>query len=191
MKDIALVLQTHGRGEGRAAAEELLPLVYEKLRQLAAQRLARDAAGHAYQPSSLVHEVWLRLVKNRKQDWRDQSYFFAAAAEAMRRILIEDARQRARLKNGAGQPLLNIEELEVAQPSPEEKLLLVDEALEELQQELPEIGRVVMLKFFSGLTNQEIAQALDISQSTVDRHWFRARRWLYRKLQLSCDPLMG
>lgn len=166
-----------------SASEDLLKQVYGELRYLAAQRIAHEAAGHTLQPTALVHEAWLRLIKDKEHDWQDRSYFFAAAAEAMRRILVENARKRARLKHGGGQPLLNIDEFEVAEPSPEEKLLLVDEALAELEKQHAERARVVMLKYFSGLTNKQVAEALGVSESSVDRLWFGARRWLYKRLR--------
>ena len=184
MNDVTLILQAVGRGEKRAY-EELLPLVYEELRRLAAARMAREAAGQTLQPTALVHEAWLRLVNDKERHWRSRSYFFAAAAEAMRRILIENARRKSRLKYGGGQERLNIEELQLANATPDEKLLLVNDALEQMELEHPEQARVVVLKYFSGLTNREVAETLGISESTVERQWFSAKRWLFKKIHAS------
>ncbi len=181
MNDITVILQEIRRDEKRTA-DDLLPLVYEELRRLAAARLAREAAGQTLQPTALVHEAWLRLLKGKEQDWRDRSYFFAAAAEAMRRIMVESARRKMRLKHGGGQQRLNVEDVNPAAPTPDEKLLQLDEALAEMERAEPELARVVMLKYFSGLTNQEVAEALGVSVSTVDRQWFSARRWLFTKM---------
>lgn len=182
MSDVTVILQAVSRGE-KQASEELLPLVYEELRRLAAARMAREAAGQTLQPTALVHEAWLRLVNEKDCEWRDRSYFFAAAAEAMRRILIENARRKARRKHGAGQQPLNIEALELSAETPDEKLLLVNEALEEMEKAHPECARVVLLKYFSGLTNEEVAETMGVSRSTVDRLWFTARRILFQKIR--------
>ena len=181
MSQITLVLQAIGRGESRAA-EQLLPLVYEELRKLAAARMTREASGHTLQPTALVHEAWLRLVGAGDRNWQNQAYFFAAAAEAMRRILIENARRKARLKHGGGQERVDVDELNLAAASPDDKILLVDEALKEMEKENPERARVVLLKFFSGLGNKEVAQLMDISERTVGRHWVCAKDWLFRKI---------
>ena len=181
MNDVTLILDAISRGEGQA--EELLPLVYNDLRRLAAARMAREPEGQTLQPTALVHEAWLRLVGNDDRSWKNRAYFFAAAAEAMRRILIECARRKARLKCGGGQHRLNIDELELAEVGPDEKILLVDEALQQLDSEHPERARVVVLKFFGGLTNKEVADTLGVSERTVDRHWVCAKTWLYRRIQ--------
>lgn len=182
MKDVTLILQAVGRGE-QQASEELLPLVYEELRRLAAARMARENAGQTLQPTALVHEAWLRLVSDQDRDWRNRSYFFAAAAEAMRRILIENARRKARLKYGGGQERLNVEDLNLVDSTPDEKLLLVNDALEQMERDYPEQARVVVLKYFSGLTNREVALTLGISESTVERQWFSAKHWLFKRIQ--------
>jgi RNA polymerase sigma factor (TIGR02999 family) len=174
-------LEAVRRGE-EESSEKLLPVVYEELRRLAAARMAREADGQTLQPTALVHEAWLRLVKDKDRDWRNRSYFFAAAAEAMRRILVESARRKARLKYGGGQRRLNIDELELADATPDEKLLLVNDALEEMKKQNPEAARVVLLKYFSRLTNKEVAETIGVSESTVDRQWLSARRWLFQKL---------
>ena len=184
VSDVTLILRAIGRGE-KQASEELLPLVYEELRRLAAARMARESAGQTLQPTALVHEAWMRLVKDEDRDWRDRSYFFAAAAEAMRRILVEKARRKSRLRHGGGQQRVNIEGMELAEPTPDEKLLMVDEALAVMEKEHPEWARIVTLKYFSGLTNREVAETLGIGESTVDRHWFSARRWLFNRIRAS------
>jgi RNA polymerase sigma factor (TIGR02999 family) len=182
MGDVTLILQAIEKGEEKAS-EELLPLVYDELRRLAAARMARESAGHTLQPTALVHEAWLRLVSDGDRTWRNRAYFFNAAAEAMRRILIEHARRKSRLKHGGGQKRLNIEELELAGAMPDEKILLVNDALERLEAEHPERARIVVLKYFGGMTNKEVAETLGIGERTVDRHWVCAKTWLVRKLR--------
>jgi RNA polymerase sigma factor (TIGR02999 family) len=182
MSDITLVLDAISRGESQAA-EKLLPLVYNELRNLAAARMLHESAGHTLQPTALVHEAWLRLVGDGGQNWKGRAYFFAAAAEAMRRILVEHARRKARLKHGGGQERLNIEEVDLAGPAPDDKILLVDEALEQLERSNPERARVVVMKFFGGMTNKEVADTLGIGERSVDRHWVCAKAWLFQQLQ--------
>jgi RNA polymerase sigma factor (TIGR02999 family) len=182
MNDITLLLHAISQGDG-GAAEELLPLVYDELRRLAAARMAMESEAQTLQPTALVHEAWLRLVSDGDRTWKNRAYFFAAAAEAMRRILIERARRKSRLKYGGGQQRLNIEELELAETTPDEKILLVNDALQQLEAEQPERARIVVLKFFGGLTNKEVAEALGIGERTVDRHWMFARAWLYRTIR--------
>jgi RNA polymerase sigma factor (TIGR02999 family) len=182
VNEIILVLQAIDRG-GRQASADLLPLVYEELRQLAAARMASEATGHTLQATALVHEAWLRVAGDDDQVWLNRAHFFGAASEAMRRILIENARKKARLKRGANPQRVDLDELELAEATPDEKLLLIHEALVELEAENPERSRVVVSKFFGGLTNQETAEALGISERSVNRHWMCAKTWLYLKLQ--------
>ena len=174
MSEITLLLQAVERGQSRAS-EELLPLVYNELRQLAAARMAQEAAGQTLQATALGHEAWLRLVGDGDRTWQNRAHFFGAAAEAMRRILIERARRKSSLKHGRGGERLNIEELELAETTPDEKVLLVNDALEQLEAAQPERARVVVLKYFGGLTNKEVAEALDISERSVDRHWIAVK----------------
>jgi len=178
MSEITLVLEAMGRGDAHAS-EELLTLVYDELRQLAAARMAREAAGHTLQPTALVHEAWLRLAGNQAQSWENRAHFFGAAVEAMRRILIERARRKSRLKRGSGQVPLDIAEFDIAEALPDDKILLVDEALEKLKAEDPEKARIVSLKFFGGLTNEEAASILGLNERTVRRQWNYARAWLF------------
>lgn len=182
MSDLTVILQTFGRGEKQASAD-LLPLVYEELRRLAAARMARESSGHTLQPTALVHEVWIRLTGGREPSWQNRAHFFAAAAQAMRRILVDHARRKAGLKHGGGQQRINIEDLDLAAASPDEKILLLDEALGKLERVNSERARVVTLKFFVGMSNLEVAETLHISRSTVDRHWECARAWLFQKIQ--------
>lgn len=177
--EITQVLNAVGRSE-KGAAEKLLPLVYAELRRLAAARMAQEMAGQTLQPTALVHEAWLRLVKDGDRTWQNRAHFFGAAAEAMRRILIERARYKSRLKRGGGHARLNIEHLQLAQTTPDDKVLLVDEALAQLKEEDPELERIVVLKFFGGLSNAEIAEALGLANRTLDRQWAYARAWLFR-----------
>ena len=182
MTEITQVLQAIGQGDGRAS-EELLPLVYDELRRLAAARMAQEAAGQTLQPTALVHEAWLRLVGDGDRTWQDRAHFFGAAAEAMRRILIENARRKSRLKRGGNRQRLNIDDLELAATTPDDKVLLIDEALEKLHVEDPEKARVVVLKFFGGLTNQEVAEGMGVNERTVERHWAYAKAWLFQTIR--------
>jgi RNA polymerase sigma factor (TIGR02999 family) len=182
MTEITQVLQAMGRGES-GASEKLLPLVYDELRRHAAVRMAREAAGQTLQPTALVHETWLRIAGNGDRTWQNRAHFFGAAAEAMRRILIENARRKFRLKRGGNQVRLDIDQLELAATTPDEKVLLIDEALERLQAEDPEKARVVVLKFFGGYTNQEVAENLGVTERTVERHWAYAKAWLFQMIR--------
>jgi RNA polymerase sigma factor (TIGR02999 family) len=186
MSDITLILDAIHRGESQAS-EQLLPLVYNELRNLAAARMLQESAGHTLQPTALVHEAWLRLAGDGRQNWKSRAYFFAAAAEAMRRILVEHARRKARLKHGGRQERLNIEDLDLAGAGPDEKVLLVDEALAHLERSNPERARVVVLKFFGGMTNREVADTMAIGERSVDRHWLCAKAWLFQELRDSAQ----
>jgi RNA polymerase sigma factor (TIGR02999 family) len=179
---ITQVLQAVVRREG-GAAEELLPLVYGELRRLAAARMAHEAAGQTLQPTALVHEAWLRLVADPNRTWENRAHFFGAAAEAMRRILIENARRKSRLKHGGGQARLNIEDLELEGTPTDDKVLLINEALENLETQDPELARLVVLKFFGGLTNEEVAESLQLSARTAERQWAYAKAWLFRYIR--------
>ena len=176
--DITQVLHAIGRNE-EGASEKLLPLVYAELRRLAAARMAHELSGQTLQPTALVHEAWLRLVGDGDKTWQNRAHFFGAAAEAMRRILIERARHKSRLKHGGGQARLNIDDLELADTTPDDKILLIDEALARLKVEDPQLERIVVLKFFGGLSNEEIAESLGLSNRTLDREWAYAKVWLF------------
>jgi RNA polymerase sigma factor (TIGR02999 family) len=182
MSEITLVLQAI-RGGDRKASEELLPLVYNQLRHLATVRMAREAAGQTLQATALVHEAWLRLVGTSDRGWQNRAHFFGAAAEAMRRILVENARHKSRIKRGGGQIRLDIADLDLATTTPDEKVLLINEVLEQLRTNDPEKERIVVMKFFGGLTNQEVAENLGVTERTVERHWAYAKALLYKSIQ--------
>src|SRR5262249_17142429 len=166
------------------AASELLPLVYDELRQLAAQKLAYEAAGPTFQPTALVHEAYLRLVgEGEDLTWDNRGHFFAAAAEAMRRILVESARRKASLKDGGNRFPVEMEESLLAVPEPREDLLALDEALDELAATDAQAAKLVQMRFFAGLPLPEIAPLLDISPRTADRLWAFARAWLHQKIE--------
>jgi RNA polymerase sigma factor (TIGR02999 family) len=170
----------NGKAEGeRETPEELLSLLYDDLRRLAAARMAQEPGGQTLQATALVHEAWLALTRSKDQTWKDRAHFFGAAAEAMRRVLVDNARRKSRQKRGGGQERLNIEEVEVAGSTPEEKLLLIDEALERFEKEDPEKAHLVLLKFFGGLTNQEVATRFGVTERTVERNWAFARARLF------------
>ncbi len=178
MSEITLVLQAVERGE--RASEDLLPLVYDELRRIAASRMALENAGHTLQPTALVHEAWLELVGEGDRTWKNRAHFFGAAADAMRRILVHHARHKSRLKRGGGQVRVTLENLELPGPTPDEDVLRINDALEKLEQEDPEQARIVVLKFFGGLTNEEAAEHLGVSERTVYRQWVCAKARLGR-----------
>lgn len=176
-----LLIRQIDRGD-RQAASELLPLVYDELRRLARSRLAREKPGQTLQPTALVHEAYLRLVEGADPGWDGKRHFFAAAAEAMRRILIERARRRAAGKHGGSAERVTLEDVaEEAQVAPE-TLLGIDEALGRLEKLDPQMSQVVKLRYFAGLSVEETAEALELSPRSVNRQWAGARAWLLREL---------
>jgi RNA polymerase sigma factor (TIGR02999 family) len=182
LNDVTGILQAIEQGEAHAA-EQLLPLVYEELRELAARKLAREKPGQTLQPTALVHEAYLRLVSPAGgQNWDSRGHFFAAAAEAMRRILVENARRKRRLKRSGKCERLDLADLDIAVEAPCDDLVALDEALDKLAEKHPEKAELVKLRYFAGLTVSEAARVLRISTSTADRHWTYARAWLYRFL---------
>ena len=182
MPEITRILNEVEQGRGNAA--ELLPLIYDELRRLAAAKLSRMAPGQTLQATALVHEAWLRITeKQGATSWDNRRHFFSAAAEAMRRILIDHARRKSRAKRGGHQQRLNIESLDLSAAPDDEKVLLINAALEELEGVHPERARVVVLKFFGGLTNKQAAEAIGISERSVNRHWLCARTWLFKKIE--------
>lgn len=181
MTDVTQILQAAGRGD-RNALDDLLPLVYDELRKIAAARMSRESPGQTLQPTALVHEAWLRMIDDKDQTWQNRSFFFHAAAEAMRRILIENARRKRALKHGRGLERVNIDDLELGADLPDEKVLMVNTALEQLEQVYPERAKIVVLKYFGGMTNEEIAKTLGMGLRTVCRHWLCAKVWLFDKL---------
>jgi RNA polymerase sigma factor (TIGR02999 family) len=182
VSDVTRILQSLEQGDPKAG-EQLLPVVYEELRKLAAAKMAQEQPGQTLQPTALVHEAWLRLVGGANDHWNSRGHFFGAAAEAMRRILVEAARRKARLRHGGGAERVSLDGLEVPQEAPEERLVQVSEALDELAKEQPEAAQVVKLRYFAGLTNPQVAEATGISLRSVERHWTWAKAWLFRWIQ--------
>ena len=182
MSDVTRILDAIQQGDPKAA-HELLPLVYEELRRLARSKMAQQPPGHTLQATALVHEAWLRLVGSQRQEWQGRSHFFAAAAEAMRHILVDAARRKQRAKHGGNQQRVDVNEVEIAAGVDDEKLLLVHEALEKLMLEDPLRAEVVKLHYFVGLTHSETADVLQLSEKTVRRHWSFARVLLYQMIQ--------
>jgi RNA polymerase sigma factor (TIGR02999 family) len=182
MSPVTRILDTVQQG-GSTAPEELLPLVYDELRKLAAQRLADEPMGQTLQPTALVHEAWLRLVDPPAQHWNSRGHFFAAAAEAMRRILVENARRKRRVKHGGELERVDITTLDVAKASDDGQLLAVSEALDRLALHDPVGAELIKLRFFAGLPNVEAAKLLGLSERTAKRTWAYARGWLYEELK--------
>jgi RNA polymerase sigma factor (TIGR02999 family) len=179
VNQITLMLKAVERGE-KNASEDLLPVVYEDLRRLAAARMANEVPGQTLQPTALVHEAWLQLTGAGERSWQNRAHFFGAAADAMRRILIDKARRKARIKHGGGLARIAIDDIDLAETTPDDNVIIIDEALQKLEQEDPEQARVVVLKFFCGLTNQEVAETLGVGERTVDRQWACAKARLFR-----------
>jgi len=182
MSDVTRILAAVEAGDPKAPAE-LLPLVYDELRKLAAARMAAEPAGHTLQPTALVHEAYLRLVGGEPaQQWAGRGHFFAAAAEAMRRILVEAARRKGRGKHGGGLRRVDLAAAEVAAPSDDDQLLLLDDSLTRLAAVRPQAAELVQLRFFAGLTAEEAAPILALSPRTAGRLWAFARAWLRRDM---------
>lgn len=165
------------------AAEKLLPLVYRELRALAAHKLSMQPPGQTLQATALVHEAYLKLVGNEQARWSNHKHFFAAAAEAMRHILIDRARRRARTKHGQNAEMVALDQIEMADPVQEDILLLLNDALEEFKGVSPERAEIVNLRFFAGLSEPEIAEILDISERSVQRHWAYSKAWLFERIE--------
>jgi RNA polymerase sigma factor (TIGR02999 family) len=182
MSDGTVILKAVQEGNPDAA-EELLPLVYDELRRLAAWRLAQERPGQTLQATALVHEAYLRLIGEEDSKWDGRRHFFAAAAEAMRRILVENARRKMRLKRGGQLERVHLEAVEIPSPLPDDELLAVDEALDRLTEVDPRAAELVKLCFFVGLTQEQAAKELHVSISTVERTWAFARAWLFREIQ--------
>jgi len=179
VSDFTHILERVEHGDPMAA-DQLLPLVYDELRKLAAARMNNEGAGHTLQPTALVHEAWLRLTHDEpNRPFANRAHFFAAAAEAMRRILIDRALAKATLKRGGGWDRLNLDNIEIAADADDDTLLLVNESLEKLGHEEPKAAEIVKLRFFAGLTLEEAGQLLGFTERTAKRHWAFARAWLY------------
>jgi len=180
MSDVTRILSAIEQGDSHAA-EQLLPLVYDELRKLAAQRLASEKPGQTLQATALVHEAYLRLVDvDQVPQWNSRGHFFAAAAEAMRRILVESARAKRSLKRGGGAKRVNFDQAVSLAEEPADDLLALDEALDRLAAQDPAKAEIVKLRYFAGLTIEQAAQALGLSRATADRYWAYSKVWLYR-----------
>jgi RNA polymerase sigma factor (TIGR02999 family) len=181
MSEVTRILTAIEEGN-RQATEELLPLVYSELRRMAAHKMAAEPAGHTLQPTALVHEAWLKLVDSPAQSWQNRAHFFGAAAEAMRRLLIARARRKHTQRRGAGAAHLDVDELEIASPVPDERLLALDAALERFAAAEPRQAELVKLRYFVGLKIAEAAEILGISEATAKRWWAYARAWLFHEI---------
>jgi RNA polymerase sigma factor (TIGR02999 family) len=185
MNDVTEVLRRVERGDP-SAAEQLLPLIYVELRRLAAAKMAGESPDHTLQPTALVHEAYIRLVgRNESPRWESRGHFFAAASVAMRRILVESARRKRSLRHGGELSRRQADPDREAAPQADDKILAIDEALERLAEQHPEVAKLVELKYFAGLTLDEAAAALGVSSRTSDRYWAYAKAWLYRELRES------
>jgi RNA polymerase sigma factor (TIGR02999 family) len=180
VSDVTQLLNAIDAGDGKAAAQ-LLPLVYEELRKLAAVKMAQEKPGHTMQATALVHEAWLRLAgPDEHKVWNSRGHYFGAAAEAMRRILVESARRKARLRHGGQMERVPVDQVEIAAALPEDQLVQMSEALGELEREAAEAAQVVKLRYFAGLTQEQVAETMGISLRTAERHWTWAKAWLFR-----------
>jgi RNA polymerase sigma factor (TIGR02999 family) len=184
MSDVTRILEAAGQGDPKAA-EELMPLVYGELRRLAAAKMAQERPGQTLQPTALVHEAFLRLVGGENQNWNGRAHFFGAAAEAMRRILIENARRKHAVRHGGGQARLDINEIEIAAGVKDNELLAVSDALEKFAARDKQKAELVKLRYFVGLTTEEAAEVLGISVPTADRWWNFSRAWLFEEIERS------
>src|SRR5215831_6407788 len=180
--DVTGILGAIQQGDPHAA-DQLLPLVYDELRRLAAAKMSREVPGQTLQPTALVHEAWLRLGGEAQPTWQNRAHFLGAAAEAMRRILIDKARSKARLKRGSGEPPEELLESRIEMPAPVDEILAVNEALDRLAAEDATAAQVVKLRYFVGMSVPEVAEALGLAARTVDRHWSFARAWLKQAIE--------
>jgi RNA polymerase sigma factor (TIGR02999 family) len=184
VSELTNILNAVTRGD-RKAADKLLPLVYDELRQLASRKMAQESGTQTLQPTALVHEAWLRLGGDQQPAWENRTHFFCAAAEAMRRILIDRARSKQALRHGGGQQRLAIDDIEIAAPSPDDELLAVNEALAAFAALEPTKAELVKLRYFAGLGLKEAGQVLGISEPTAVRWWNYAKTWLFHALRQS------
>jgi RNA polymerase sigma factor (TIGR02999 family) len=181
MSDVTRILAAIEQGDARAA-DELLPLVYEELRRLAAAKMSREPPGQTLQATALVHEAYIRLVGSEARNWSGRTHFFAAAAEAMRRILIDNARRKQRLKRGGGRQKVDLDDAELAIEGPSDDLIALDEALAKLAEMDKVKADLVKLRYFAGLTLEQAASVLKLPERTAKRYWAHARAWLYRQV---------
>ncbi len=182
MSEATLLLTAVEQGDPQAAGK-LLELVYEELRQLAASKMAREAPGQTLQPTALVHEAWLRLVGSQNPKFENRAHFFSAAAEAMRRILIDRARYKLRIRHGGSLERVDLEGQDLAAPAADEQLMAVHEALDRLAKDHPLQAEVVKLRYFVGMTNEETAEVLGVSVATVKNYWTFARTWIFNEIK--------
>jgi len=182
MSDATLLLTAVERGDP-TAPEKLLDLVYEELRQLATSKMAREAPGQTLQPTELVHEAWLRLVGGKNPSFENRAHFFSAAAEAMRRILIDRARRKLTMRHGGGLERVDLDEQVLAAPDSDQQLLAVHEALDNLAKDYPVQAEVVKLRYFAGMTNEETAQVVGVSVATARNYWTFARAWIFNDIK--------
>ena len=182
MNDATVMLAAIEGGDGEAA-EQLLVLVYDELRRLAASKLAHEAPGQTLQPTALVHEAWLKLVGDQNPSFKDRTHFFRASAEAMRRILIDRARRKKTQRRGGGYQRMDLEGFDLAAPSADNQLLAINEALDKFALEHPVQADLVKLRYFAGLTNEEVSEVLGISVSTVKNYWMFSRAWLLNEIE--------
>jgi len=181
VSDVTRLLGALEQGDPKAA-EELLPLVYEELRRLAAAKMAQQPEGQTLQATALVHEAWLRLVDGANRQYASRRHFFSAAAQAMRHLLIERARRKLRERHGGALQRVDVDDVEIAAPTDDERLIQINTALEELALLAPEKAEVVKLRFFVGLDEKEIAELLNLSPRTVERYWSYAKAWLFERI---------
>ena len=182
MQDITIVLRAIEKGDKQAAAE-LLPMVYDELRKVAGYKMANEAHGHTLQATALVHEAWLRLAGSHQSSWQNRAHFFGAAAEAMRRILVEHARKKNSQKRGGGIEHQQLDEFAIVVTAPSEELLAVHEALDTLEREDPAAAQLVKLRYFVGMTMEEAATAMGMAKRTAENLWTYARVWLHREIR--------
>ena len=181
MTDVTRIINAIEQGDAKAA-DDLLPLVYEELRRLAAQKMSHESPGQTLQATALVHEAYIRLVGSQDQSWSGRTHFFTAAAEAMRRILIDNARRKQRLKRGGAQQRIDLDKVDITFQNPSTSIIALDEALAKLAQEDPVKADLVKLRYFAGLTIEQSAEFLSISKATAERYWSYARAWLFDEI---------
>lgn len=180
--DITRILEAASAGGG-LPSEDLLPLVYDELRRLASADMRHEAAGQTLQATALVHEAWLRLAGKAERRWNDRAHFFRTAAQVMRRILVDRARQKASLKRGSGGERIDISEIDPAEATPDDRVLLVNEVLDRMEREDPQAAQIITMKYFGGLTTHEIAESLGLAERTVERRWNFAKANLFRMIR--------
>ncbi len=187
MDEVSDILKTHGETAGQSA-DALFPLVYDELKKIAGAKMARESGDHTLQATALVHEAWLRMVRDEDRDWENRACFFAAASRAMRHILVEHARRKHRKKRGGSFQRIDLEIGDLAGVEPDDKILMVEEALEQLERVHPSWAQIVVMIYFGGMTQIEIAESLGIGERSVRRNWACARAWLYEHIHSQMAP---